>query len=109
MSRVRNDVKLPRVLAERELVYKRFQNIVLQLQATVCALALIQLDDGQATPDSLTTSGAATPFNYQNDPRSNQLSPNTSMSHSMNGLDLNSMSRSQAAAKDDCRRCHKER
>ena len=52
---------------------------------------------GQATPDSLTTSGAATPFNYQNDPRSNQLSPNTSMSHSMNGLDLNSISRSLTA------------
>lgn len=49
---------------------------------------------GQATPDSLTTSGAATPFNYQNDPRTNQLSPNTHMNHSMNGLDLNSISRS---------------
>ena len=49
---------------------------------------------GQATPDSLTTSGAATPFNYQNDPRTNQLSPNTHMNHSMSGLDLNSISRS---------------
>ena len=49
---------------------------------------------GQATPDSLTTSGAATPFNYQNDARSNQLSPNTNVSQSMNGLDLNSIGRS---------------
>lgn len=53
---------------------------------------------GQATPDSLTTSGAATPFNYSNDPRSNQLSPNTTINSSMNGLslDLNSLSRSLA-------------
>lgn len=49
---------------------------------------------GQATPDSLTTSGAATPFNYQNDPRSNQLSPNTNIHQSMSGLDLNSVTRS---------------
>lgn len=53
---------------------------------------------GQATPDSLTTSGAATPFNYPSDPRSNQLSPNTTIHSSMNGLslDLNSISRSLA-------------
>lgn len=53
---------------------------------------------GQATPDSLTTSGAATPFNYPNDPRSNQLSPHTTIHSSMNGLslDLNSISRSLA-------------
>ena len=51
---------------------------------------------GQATPDSLTTSGAATPFNYPNDPRSNQLSPHSNIHQSMNGLslDLNSITRS---------------
>lgn len=51
---------------------------------------------GQATPDSLTTSGAATPFNYSGDPRSNQLSPSANINSSMNGLslDLNSISRS---------------
>ena len=48
---------------------------------------------GQATPDSLTTSGAATPFNYPSDLRSHQLSPNTSISHSMGGLDLSSIGR----------------
>lgn len=51
---------------------------------------------GQATPDSLTTSGAATPFNYSNDPRSNPLSPHSSMNQSLTGLslDLNSITRS---------------
>ena len=51
---------------------------------------------GQATPDSLTTSGAATPFNYSNDPRSNQLSPHSSIHQSLSGLslDLNSITRS---------------
>jgi len=48
---------------------------------------------GQATPDSLTTSGAATPYNYSNDPRSNQLSPHSNLHQSLNGLslDLNSI------------------
>jgi len=51
---------------------------------------------GQATPDSLTTSGAATPFNYSTDPRSNQLSPHTNLHQSLNGLslDLNSITNS---------------
>ena len=51
---------------------------------------------GQVTPDSLTTSGAATPFNYSSDPRSNQLSPHSSIHQSLNGLslDLNSITRS---------------
>ena len=51
---------------------------------------------GQGTPDSLTTSGAATPFNYSSDHRSNQLSPHSSIHQSLNGLslDLNSITRS---------------
>ena len=48
----------------------------------------------QATPDSLTTSGVATPYNHQSDPRSNQLSPSTNINQSMHGLDLSSISRS---------------
>ena len=42
---------------------------------------------GHVTPESATTSGAATPYTYQYDSRSNQISPNGAY-NAMNGRDM---------------------
>ena len=42
---------------------------------------------GHVTPDSSTTSGAATPYNFQYESRSNQISP-TGPYHGINGRDI---------------------
>ena len=44
---------------------------------------------GHVTPDSITTSGAATPYTFQHESRANQLSPDGTFNHSANSLDLN--------------------
>lgn len=50
---------------------------------------------GHITPDSVTTSGAATPFPYPQDSRPNQFSSDVTFNHASNGpsLDLNGTSR----------------
>ena len=50
---------------------------------------------GHITPESVTTSGAATPYPYPQDSRPNQFSPDGSFNHASNGqsLDLNGTSR----------------
>ncbi len=47
---------------------------------------------GHITPDSVTTSGAATPYPYSQDPRPNQFSPDGAFNHGQS-LDLNGTSR----------------
>lgn len=43
---------------------------------------------GHITPDSITSSGAATPFQYTHESRSNQLSPNGPFNSPVNGMGL---------------------
>lgn len=43
---------------------------------------------GHVTPDSITTSGAATPFTFPHESRSNQISPIGTMHQGNNGMDL---------------------
>ena len=43
---------------------------------------------GHVTPDSITSSGAATPYQYSHESRSNQLSPNGTFNSPVNGTSL---------------------
>lgn len=47
-----------------------------------------QYSTGHVTPDSITTSGAATPYTYPHEARSNQISPDGSFNNTTNGLPL---------------------
>lgn len=55
---------------------------------------------GQITPDSITTSGAATPFAYPQEPRPNQFASDTSFTQVSHGLpmDLNGSSRASTGS-----------
>lgn len=44
--------------------------------------------NGHVTPDSITTSGAATPYTYPQESRSNQISPDGPISRAANGISL---------------------
>ena len=45
---------------------------------------------GQVTPDSITTSGAATPYNYPHETRSNQITPDGPIHRTASGVALGS-------------------
>lgn len=51
---------------------------------------------GHITPDSITSSGAATPYSYPHESRGNQLSPNGTFNSPVNGISLGYASVSSA-------------
>ena len=46
------------------------------------------ISTGHITPDSITTSGAATPYTYPHETRSNQMSPDGPLNRSSSGVNL---------------------